>query len=59
VVFASYQKKPIFGGGTSYVFENSYENNGEMYQVDDKSKLYNASISEKDCFALVNFIKYL
>lgn len=55
VVFASYQKKPIFGGGTSYVFENSYENNLEMYSIDSKSKLYNVSI--KDTPALIDSIK--
>ena len=37
IAINSYQKKPLFGGGYTYIYNNNFENNGDIYVHDEKS----------------------
>lgn len=56
IVFAVYEKKPLFGGGYAYIFENTYKSNEALYFVDKKSKIYNISVSDKENSDLIRHI---
>ena len=43
----SYQKKQLFGGGSSYSYNNEFISNGKDYDKDDKSKNYKISFTEE------------
>lgn len=45
VAISSYQKKPLFGGGFSYSYENQFQSNGQDYKKDNLSNNYQLKLT--------------
>ena len=55
IAISSYQKKLLFGGGSSYLYNNLYESNMKEYGAGEKSQKYNINIpNEKEIRENIN-----
>ncbi len=57
IAINSYQKKQLFGGGNSYLYENVYENNNDKYQKDKLSEKHDIDIKEDEYFYILDLIE--
>lgn len=53
----SYQKKQLFGGSFSYLYNNAYSSNWKDLNKDDKSKAHELSLAKSQYLSLVEDIK--
>ena len=54
IAINSYQKKPLFGGSFSYIYDNDYISNGKDFSTDEKSKIYKINLTNNQYSTLVN-----
>lgn len=54
IAIDSYQKKPLFGGGISYLYKNEFKSNDKNAQTDQKSAINNLDLTSEAYGALAN-----
>jgi hypothetical protein len=57
IAMNNFQKKQLFGGGFSYIYENKYISNERDFARDEKSKIYKINLTENRQISLINDIE--
>tara|TARA_B100000315_G_scaffold255139_1_gene297753 strand:- start:2857 stop:5466 length:2610 start_codon:yes stop_codon:yes gene_type:complete len=54
IAMNNFQKKQLFGGGFSYIYENKYISNEKDFARDEKSKIYKIDLTKNRHISLIN-----
>ena len=57
IAINSYQKKQLFGGGSSYMYKNVYKDNKKDFKSDELSNKYDINLSEKKYAYIIDLIE--
>ena len=57
IAINSYQKKQLFAGGTSYIYENKFLSNDKDFSTDTSSKIYKLKLADQPYKSIVRDIE--